>query len=75
MKKILFVKIIFILVLLIWCFIKRQILPLNQKLKVCLCTPVKKENLYIKEFIEHYKSYNVDKIFLYDNNDINGEHL
>ena len=31
------------------------------------------ENNYIVEFIEHYFKYNADKIFLYDNNDINGE--
>ena len=46
-----------------------------QTIKVCLCSPAKKENLYIKEFVEHYKAYKVDKIFLYDNNDINGEHF
>jgi hypothetical protein len=33
------------------------------------------ENLYIREFVEHYKDYKVDKIFFYDNNDINGEHI
>ena len=75
MKKIILVKFIFILLSLLWCLIRRQILPLYKKLKVCLCTPLKKENLYIKEFVEHYQSYNVDKIFLYDNNDIDGEHL
>ena len=42
-------------------------------MKVCLCTLGKKENLYIKEFVDHYKKYDIDKIFLYDNNDINGE--
>ena len=42
-------------------------------IKVCLCTIGKKENLYAKEFIQHYKNYGIDKIFLYDNNDINGE--
>ena len=31
------------------------------------------ENLYIKEFITHYRNYGVNKIFIYDNNDINGE--
>ena len=41
--------------------------------KVCICTFGKEENLYIREFIEHYKNYGVDKIYLYDNNDINGE--
>ena len=41
--------------------------------KVCLCTPAKNENRYIREFVEHYEKYGVDKIFLYDNNDIKGE--
>jgi hypothetical protein len=40
-----------------------------------MCTLAKNENRYIKEFVEHYKKYGVDKIFLYDNNDINGEKL
>lgn len=44
-------------------------------MRVCLCSPAKKENLYLKEFVEHYKSYKVDKIFLYDNNDLDGEYF
>ena len=43
------------------------------KLKVCICTLGKDENRYIREFVEYYKNYGVDKIYLYDNNDINGE--
>jgi len=43
--------------------------------RVCLCTLGKEENKYIREFVEHYKNYGVDKIYLYDNNDINGEHF
>ena len=42
-------------------------------LKVCLCTPGKKENKYIKDFVQFYKNIGVDKIFLYDNNDEYGE--
>ena len=42
-------------------------------LKVCVCTLGKEENRYIKEFVEYYKNYGVDKIYLYDNNDIEGE--
>ena len=42
-------------------------------IKVCICTIGKKENLYIREYINHYKNYGVDKIFIYDNNDINNE--
>jgi hypothetical protein len=42
-------------------------------LKVCICTLGKNENKYISEFVEHYKNYGVDKIYLYDNNDKKGE--
>ncbi len=42
-------------------------------LKVCVCTLGKNENRYIKEFVELYKNFSVDKIYLYDNNDIDGE--
>ena len=41
--------------------------------KVCLCTMAKNENRYIREFVQHYENYGVDKIFLYDNNDVDGE--
>jgi hypothetical protein len=41
--------------------------------KICLCTTGKRENLYVREYIEHYQKYGVDKFFIYDNNDINGE--
>ena len=43
--------------------------------KICLCTIGKDENKYIREFVEFYKNKDVDKIFLYDNNDLNGEHF
>ena len=43
------------------------------KQKVCVCTLGKKENRYIKEWVEHYKKYGVDKIYLYDNNDPGSE--
>ena len=36
--------------------------------KVAICCIGRKENLYIKEFVEHYKNIEVDKIFIYDNN-------
>ena len=45
----------------------------SKEIKVCVCTIGKIENRYIREFVEHYKNYNVDKIFLYDNNNIDGE--
>ena len=45
----------------------------NNDIKVCLCTLGKNENRYIREFVQHYENYGVDKIFLYDNNDVDGE--
>lgn len=45
----------------------------NDNIKICICTIGKNENRYIKEFIDYYKNYGVDKIFLYDNNNIDGE--
>lgn len=52
-------------------FINKHLL----NIKICLCTPVKNENRYIREFIEFYEKYGIDKIFLYDNNDIKGEKI
>ena len=45
----------------------------KQKNGVCLCTIGKNENLYIKEFVEYYYSLGINKIIIYDNNDLNGE--
>mgnify|MGYP002870175522 CR=1 FL=1 len=42
-------------------------------MKVCLCTIGKQENLYAKEYVSHYKKYNIDQLIIYDNNEINGE--
>ena len=39
-----------------------------KKLKVALCTMGRKENLYIKEFVNYYLALGVDKLFLYDDN-------
>ena len=46
-----------------------------KQIKVCICTIGKQENRYIKEYIEYYKKYRIDKIFLYDNNNLNDEHF
>ena len=57
-------------------FIKEQEEKKNEMInntKVCLCTLGKEENLYIREFVQHYEKYGVDTIFLYDNNDEEGE--
>ena len=44
-------------------------------IKVCLCAIAKKENLYIKFYLDHYKQLGYDHIYLYDNNDINDEKI
>ena len=46
---------------------------LSKPNKVCLCTIGKKENLYAREFINHYQKLGINKIFIYDNNEKNGE--
>jgi hypothetical protein len=46
-----------------------------KQIKICICTIGKQENRYIKEYIEYYKKFGIDKIFLYDNNDLNGEYF
>lgn len=42
-------------------------------IKVGLCVIGKNENLYIREFIDYYYNLGYNHIYLYDNNDINGE--
>ena len=42
---------------------------------ICLCVIAKNENLYVREFVEHYLNIGYNKIFIYDNNDKNGETL
>ena len=48
-------------------------LKLSKKIKVCICTIGKKENLYAKEYADYYKNIGVNKIFIYDNNEKNDE--
>ena len=67
LKSIVFLLILFILFISIYTNKKEK---LN---KVCLCAIAKEENKYIREFVEHYKNYDIDKIYIYDNNDKNGE--
>jgi len=45
----------------------------NSLLKVALCAIGKNENLYVREWVEYYKNIGIKKIFLYDNNELNGE--
>ena len=64
---------IFLNLLIFFIFFYKIKLKKIGKIKVCLCTLGKKENKYIIEFLEYYYKYGIKKIFLYDNNDINGE--
>lgn len=43
--------------------------------KIGLCAIAKCENNYIREWVEYYKNLHFDKIFLFDNNDLDGEHF
>ena len=45
----------------------------DKSFKIAVCAIGKNENLYIREWVEYYKNLGINKIFLYDNNDINGE--
>ena len=42
-------------------------------MNIALCAIAKNENLYIQEWVKYYKDLGISKIFLYDNNDVNGE--
>lgn len=48
---------------------------IKKDIKVALCTIGKKENLYIKEFVDYYIRLGMDHIFLYDDNDPNTENM
>ena len=52
---------------------KQSLRAPSDLLNICICTFVRNQNLYIKEFIDFYQKIGVNKIFLYDNNDENGE--
>ena len=49
--------------------------PMNNVTKVALCSRVKKENKYIKYYIEHYKNLGYNHLYFGDNNEIDGESL
>ena len=45
----------------------------NNDMKVALCLIAKNENCYIREWVDHYYNLGIDKIYIYDNNDEDGE--
>ena len=79
-KKYIF-KIITIIIILFVIFNEQHCkLYLNSKefaLKnyICMCSIVKEENIYLKDFINHYKLLGYNHFYIYDNNDISGERL
>ena len=79
-KNIIYLNINIILKFLIFIiiFILFDLIPKNKikkEIKVCLCVIGKKENKYIKEFINHYKLLGYDHIYIYDNNNIDDERM
>ena len=44
-------------------------------MKTAVCAIAKNENNYIKEWCDYHISLGFDKIFVFDNNDINGEKI
>ena len=47
----------------------------TKEVNISICVIGKNENKYIREFAEYYHLLGVDKIFLYDNNELNGEYF
>lgn len=71
---------IIIICLIIYIYFKESAHKFKSHLKnvfsneyICMCSIAKEENLYIKEFIEHYKALGYNHFYIYDNNDENGE--
>ena len=54
---------------------KEQTPNINTKIKVAMCTVCKRENKYIKHFIEYHKKLGYNHFYLYDRNDIGDEKL
>ena len=80
-KKYIIFYIVFLIIIIYFCIkilfnikiFNKNNFNSKKEISICLCTFGKEENKYIKEFIDYYIKYGVDKIFIYDNNDINGE--
>jgi len=73
LKKYIF---LFFKINILFFFVLICIIFLNEnKTKTAICLIAKQENRYIKEFVNYYKKLRINKIFLYDNNDFDGEHF
>ena len=69
-------KIITICLFLVVLFIfKTNNIKYKTKIKVALCAIAKKENRYIKYFVEIYKKLGYDHIYFFDNNKIGDESI
>ena len=67
---------LFYLTLIVYNILLKKIkIKINRKenIKICLCVIAKKENLYAKEYVAHYKKIGYNHIYIYDNNDKNDE--
>ena len=56
--------------------VNQEIQSKNQStpnIRICLCTHGKKENNYLKEFVEYYINMGVDRIYIYNRNAQGGE--
>ena len=47
----------------------------KEDIKIALCTMGRRENLYVKEFIEYYNKLGIDHIFIYDDFEFNSESI
>ena len=47
----------------------------KKETRICLCAIGKNENLYIKEYLNHYKMLGYNHIYIYDNNDNNSQNF
>ena len=74
-KNYIFKLIKIIIIILILTIIFKLYNNCSRRTKTVICVVAKKENKYIKEFIEHYIYLGINKILLYDNNDIEGENF
>lgn len=55
---------------------KNQNYQIKKKLGgICICIMGKRENLYVKQFVDYYYKLGINKIILFDNNDIEDENF